>query len=535
VAEPAPLHRPDPAALAPAHTSRWSLTFDRPMRPEGRLRLSWGRIAAHQINAGARRFEWAAGAGPLRWAGDRELALELPAPLGAGFRVRAEWTGLVTAAGEALPPVREVVALAPAAPWSGVPRVYLWPPPGPAPVDLRVELTADRPLARVEGLRLRCGADDIPFRVTDNRNPPDWLYVLPRVALPDGARVRLDGVAVCAAGGRAAFAGEWTVAAPRPEVDPARSEPPPGQELLPVDEVVVCLRLRRAAALDPGPGAVALLDPDGRPVPGLELACDPAPGHYGAVFLRSGPGFPGLRPGAAYALRFGGLGPGGAGAPGGWALRTAAAGEDPVPLAPLATAMSLFATPAGTWAQAVLMLRGPTRAAGARLRLVGEPAPFEAALEGPFVGTFAEQAGGRPDQLLRLSPAAAPLPPGLGDRAFEVELVDARGRARRFAAQAHDLGRDALTDLRWEGPALRWRHTRAVDHVHVAILEADGTPVFAGHAPGCRGPADGAFGLPGGVAAPGPGRRAQLWALRARPEDDLWDYFVAEIAFEGPP
>jgi hypothetical protein len=113
--------------------------------------LSWGRIAAHQINAGARRFEWAAGAGPLRWAGDRELALELPAPLGAGFRVRAEWTGLVTAAGEALPPVRVVVALAPAAPWSWVPRVHLWPPPGPAPVDLRVELTADRPLARVEG------------------------------------------------------------------------------------------------------------------------------------------------------------------------------------------------------------------------------------------------------------------------------------------------------------------------------------------------------------------------------------------------
>lgn len=524
---------PPPGALAPANTRRWALRLPTPMDPaSGRCRLAWGRIAAHQANAARRRFEWRVGDGALAWEDPHTLALTLPEPLGVGFRVRVEWSGLVTAAGEPLLDQTWVSPLAWPGPAQGAPGLSVVPAPGSLlPGDARLELCCDRPWAAVEALELLADGEPQPWHLRDNRNPPEWAFIHFERPLPPGSTLRLRARVRDTAGACAALEAAWPVdprPPPGPVVDPARSEPPPGLASHPADTVAVALRLRAAACLDPSPGAVVLLDPEGAPVPGLVLSCDPTPGHYGAVQLAAGPGFPGLRPGGVYTLRWGGLGLGGVGAPGGWAFQVAAAGQPPEPLLPLASGLALFATPEATYAQPVVMAQGPTAVRGGRVRLLGE-GPWEAPFEPPLRQRFAAQLAGPPPQLLRVDPARSALPPGRGDRRFVLEVEDALGRRRAVQALGHDLGQRALTDLRVEAGAVRWVRHAAADTVYAALLRPDGTPVFAGlvAAGGGEGPTAGALALPWALP-PGP-LVLQAWLLRARPEDDLWDYFVAEV------
>jgi hypothetical protein len=282
----------------------------------------------------------------------------------------------------------------------------------------------------------------------------------------------------------------------------------------------LCLRQEQARALLPRLGDLQLCEEGGPPLSGLRLRCDPTPGHYGAVLITA----PGLRPGRAHVLGWSGLGPGGIGAPGELRFRTAAEGEAPIPLCPLATAMSIFATPEGSWVQPVVQALGPTGLRAGRLRLEGDPS-WVLELGSPRLQAFSSQLGGPPPQLLRAEPGQGLLPPGSGLRRFGLEVEDQHQRIRSFAAQAWDHGPAALTGLGRRGAQVLWELHQAVDSVHIAILDEERVPLCAGLAPGLPGP--GRWELPWRL--PRPPALIQAWLLRARPEDDLWDYFVAEL------
>lgn len=539
---------PGPGDLAPACTRTLSIAFDRAMdRSRGRVRLVWGRITAHVANAGLRHWRFDLRDGALAWSADGgRLTVTLPAADLAGFVVRVEWEDLACAT-TGLSPVPEgreegasyVVTVARDTPWGGAPSLACLPAPGPLRRDPILELYADRPVVvAADGLRLSVGGRRVPFELRTNRNPPDWRFLQPTELLPPQAEVTLEvgEGAVRATDGVALPARRftWVTTAEPPAVpapEPSWSEPVDGTDRWPTDVFEASLRFPGRPHLSVE-GRVRLLA-DGREVPGVAVDHWPTPGHYRTVFVRGTRAFPGLPTGARISLEWQNLAPDGypPGPRGRVTGTTVLPGEVPRPVVLLGQAFSAFATPSGTWLQPVVTVATASPVVEAEVEGEGWRIPLVAARRPGFTDVLrAELRSSRlvflePPQaaLTRLPPAAEP-----GNRAFRVRLRTQAGDVWRKQGHVFDMTPRAVLHLHREGHRLTWSRTAHTDSQYVCVLRPDGLPLWAG-----LFPADvGAVEVPRGVVLPDDAL-TQVWLVRARPEDDLWDYAVVTVAGTG--
>ena len=547
--------RPGPGGLAPAGVRRFSVRFDRPMcRSRGRVRLTWGRISAHFVNQDLRRYHWSLQDPELCWDRDGlELSLTLPEPLTDGFRVRVEWSDVVCEAA-GLPPVpddreaglRYVVAVGRAAVGGG-PRLSSLPDDGDTGVrrDVLLEVFPDRPVGRldVDQVVLQVDGQRIRVRAHTNRNPPDWIFLHPAALLPAGAEVslRIPCSALVGTNG-APMAEDWSVSFTTAADDPCVpvvcedwSEPPAGAGEHPLDCVQVALRFAGRPVLAPLPALqqqVALLDGEtGEPVPGILVSHDPTPGHYRTVFLQSHCGFTGLQPGRRYDIRWRSL------ADAAWptaragqrSFTTAEADAHPQPLAPLAAAGSIFATASGSFLQLMVPVYATRPLAAAWVEVDRDgAAPVRMRLEPVtrhgFTDVMSNDRMRTRPMFYQLPRTAAPLPPSRHPmlRSFRLLLTDAGGHTRRFSGQAFDMGPQAIVGLRLKGRVLRWSREAPCDVQHLCMMSRAGEPIWSGLFAASASQAE----VPAELF-PGPGTYlVQMWLIRARPSDDLWDYGI---------
>ena len=517
---------PAPDTLAPAGLAELSVTFDRPMDPRrGRVRLVWGRISAHVINAERRMFRWSTRDPELAWSADgMTLRLAVPAGLLDGFRVRVEWSDLRGADGapvDAGPDgvVPSVIAVG---------REFHADPPRLASrrrsgddvrADAVFELYAASPVGVLDAARWRLDVEGlaIPFGIHQNRNPPDWLFVHPERPLPPGeGSLRIPADALRGTGGEPMDA-DWElrfrVAEPaRAAVPhPRWSEPPDGFVGAPAARAA--LRFRGRPTLDPD-AVVHLAGPDGD-LGAAHVVHDPTPGHYRTLFLaHPAP----LEPGAEYRFTWETLQPLGFPAlPGAWRFTAGSAA-----MAPLANAASIFATPGGSFLQVVAQVQGPVDAvavdvAGARRPLTRRERRGFTLSGGQSDGSFWELEDGR------LPDAAEP-----GLRSFALHLD---GRA--LHGHAFDMTPRGLTglavDVGEERVRIRWTRNAPVDSLYITVMTEAGIPGWCGLVSAREASVD----VDRAWLTSGP-LVAQVWMVRARPEDDLWDYFVDEVGFVIP-
>ncbi len=551
---------PDPRQLAPVGTRRFSITFDRPMdTSRGRCRLAWSRLRLHTKNLRMPAYDWDVRSREVAWSPDgRTLSLTLPTALVDGHRVRVEWSELGCAAA-GRPPVPEareegasyVVAVA------GKPHGPPAPPRfGGLPVtgstgarrDLTLELYADQPLAPYTEADFEVWAGDerIPFHLHTNRNPPDWIYLQLEALLPPDTRVEVRSRTVRSTLGARVEQSPLLHfrtgrAEPMPAVPRADwSEPLDGRRDHPTGQVEAALRcegqpilrdierIRAAITVRPADG--------GPPVAGITADLDPTPAHYRTVFVRSGPGFRGLAPGTDYVLSWDHLGwPGVApSAPGEVRFRTADHPSAARPLVPCPHVM-LVADNEGTRLQVAVQVFGELAAAR-----VEEPAVpgFRAHLTPMKSPRFRDMVQGD----LRVAPpvlwssfAAAPTLQRAeqpSTRHFTLVLTEPDGTERRIPTLAFDMTPAAIQDLAVEvvrgRPRASWRLGTPTDSQHLSIHDPSGRTWFAG----LLEESVDTWELPSGWTLPAGRYLFQMWLLRATPEDDLWDFAVADRWFE---
>lgn|GEM_PF-4083768 len=523
---------PEPEVLVGSPASL-RLRFDRPMdRRRGRVRLVWGRISAHLFNARRKAWRWSLRDPELRWTPDGQtLTLGLPPGLLAGFRVRVEWSDLADPLGRPPAPcepggtISYVLAVARSGP---LPPMHLSSTPRPHVTvrpDAVLELYADAPVGFMDPRRWLLEVDGAPqsFALRTNRNPPDWIFVHPTAPLPAGeARLVIPPDALRGTANQplaAAWTGSWTVqgdpvvAAPHP----TWSEPPPGFASLPRRNPRFALRFADRPVLLPSAQIaqrMTLVSADGRVLAAHPtVSHDPTPGHYRSLVLAFEADLP-----ADTDLRLAWTGLQASASPGSMPFRTGSVR----PIAPLANAASMFATPRGSFLQVHASVTGPVRS----VRAVVDGWSQDLADTG---SRAFNPAAGEAQRTFVTPTDAAPLPPVAAPalRSFAVELTDADG-TRALPGVAFDFGAGAVTDLaaQWDdGLAVRWTEHAPADAVHLSVTRPDGTPLWSGLFAARLERAH--------VAAPWlDGERdalVQLWLVRARPEDDLWDYFVTEI------
>jgi hypothetical protein len=541
---------------APLGTSWLGLTFDQPMDgSRGRCRLSWGRLRLHTKNVEMPRYSWDVRDDELQWLGDRELRLDLRQAPCEGFRVRVEWSELFTAAGEPIAPVSYVV------PFAGRARGDVSTPPtlGSLPLpnsrgvrrDLTIELYPDQPLSTFGADAIRVTAADraIPFHIETNRNPPDWIYLQLEELLPPDSEV----VVTVAAHARTSTLGaraddDWAfvfrtgqASATEATPVPAWSEPAADLDHHPTRRIEAALRFAACPLLDSAPrlrDRIALVDrASGRRLEGLAVELDRTPAHYRTIFVHSTAALEPLKPGHPYALRWNGLGWPGMGndRPGELAFVTAAEGQAAIFLAGCPH-VSFVATEAGTELQVALQIYAETAirevwvelddAPGERHPLTPMQSPrFRDMVDGdrrlapPELWTTAAS---RPRLVEVAQPCTRPL---------HITVIDTLNRVRSFAGLGFDMTRNAIPNLEIEAsarPRCRWTLGTPVDSQHLSIHDASGRTWFAGLFDANRR----AFSLPGGWDLPAGHYLLQLWLLRATPQDDLWDFAVADRWFD---
>ncbi len=504
-----------------------SVTFDRAMDVRrGRLRLVWGRISAHFVNSRRRSWRWSLRDPALGWSPDR-LTLQLTLPRDCpwhGFRVRVEWSDLRDAEGHcpvgAEPGGIVSYVLAVQRPPAPPPTLTSKPPPqGSLRPDEVIELYPSSPVGQLTPERWALTVDGIPqpFTLRTNRNPPDWIYLHPLTPLPLGrGRLQIPEHGVLGTDGSPlagpfdlhfAVEGSPVVAVPHPEW----TEPPPGFVSLPRSRPTFALRFSGRPSL--APGRFTLEDASGVLASDPVVSHDPTPGHYRSLVLDFDAELPADVP---VRLCWSALQPGGA--PGSLPYRTG----PPRPIAPLANAASIFATPRGSFLQVHAGVHGDIR----RVVVRGDGWSQELT---PAASAFTP-AGGTPRRAFRSPEDSPPLPP-LDEpalRAFEVLLVDALGE-RALPGVAFDMTRGAVTNLavaeRDDGLHVSWDRHAPTDSVHLCALRDDGAPAWSGlfASSVSRATVPRAW-LDDRVVA------VQLWLVRARPEDDLWDYFIDEAS-----
>lgn len=518
---------PAPESLTP-RAAALSVRFDRRMDTRrGRVRLVWGRISAHFVNSARRAWRWSLRDAALGWSRDGlTLTLTLPPDCRPdGFRVRVEWSDLADTHGrltdtETPGTVSYVLAVQRAGP---VPPPTLSSLPA-AGADTRaddvLQLYPSSPVGRItpELWSLTVDGAPQPFHLRTNRNPPDWIYVHPEAPLPLGeGLLTVDAHGLTGTDGSSmaeAFCLPFRVSRP-PIVatpHPAWTEPPPGFRGLPRRSPSVALRFADRPVL--APQGLALVGPDGPLATPARITHDPTPGHYRSLVVDFDAELP---PDTPVRLAWTSLHPGGA--PGSLAYHTAPPDR---PTAPLGNAASVFATPRGSFLQVHAGVHGPIRRVFVRgdgwtRDLTPAPTAFTTAS-----GTT-ERAFRTPED----SPALPPLPvPTL--RVFEVVLVHADGE-RALPGVAFDMGSRAVTALavrRIEpGLLVSWSRSAPTDAIHLCALRPDGSPSWSGlfHAATTEAVIPAAWLTPDVTTV-------QLWLVRARPEDDLWDYFIDEVA-----